>query len=64
MFYCNLNPGLWPERFNLERDNVGNNLACRGAEKTDQTKMALKDMKGKPFPDYLQVAKSANRRAV
>lgn len=51
-------PGLWPEHLrNQQRDTIVRRLANDRAEKT---KMAPKDMECKPFPNYLQYAKSNN----
>ena len=60
--------GLWPEKLtDHQRDAVCRRCRCcsarrKGAEKPDITKMAPRDMEGKPFPNYLQYVKSANGR--
>lgn len=56
-------PGLWPEKLtNEQRDIIVHRLANKGPEKTNITKMAPKNKEGKPFPNYLHYAKSANGR--
>ena len=54
-------PGLWPEGLTKQqREIIVCALASKDAEESN--KLPPTDMEGKPFPMYLQFAKSANGR--
>uniref|UniRef100_A0A1A8IJ03 TTF-type domain-containing protein n=2 Tax=Nothobranchius kuhntae TaxID=321403 RepID=A0A1A8IJ03_NOTKU len=56
-------PGLWPEKLTgQQRDTVVRRLANKSDQTPGIDKITPKDMEGKPFPNYLQYAKSANGR--
>ena len=50
-------PGLWPEQLINHQRDVVCRLARKGAEKTDITKMAPKDMEGQTIPKLSSVCK-------
>lgn len=56
-------PGLWPTTLtDKHRKTIVQMLASEGGAKPGIRNITPKDMEGKPFPTYLQYAKSANGR--